>query len=87
MCESTLVDVKFNYPKTGFPFKVEKASFEKIMTEKVNEFFDQRKTLKEPEILELNITKEGKVTPRGYIFEDKTLKELIEELKEMIKNW
>ena len=82
-----MVDIKFTYPKTGYPFKVEKVSFENIMTKKINEFFNQKKTLKEPEILELDITKEGKVTPSGYIFDDKTLGELIEELKEMIKNW
>jgi hypothetical protein len=81
-----MVDVKFTYPKEEYPFKVDKASFEKVVTERVNKFFSIQKKLKEPTTLELIVSKEGEITSALPIF-DKTLKELIEELKKELEKW
>jgi len=70
----------------------DKASFEKKMSEGINVFFSRQKlheTVRERAALELVISRDREITPTvtgGYVF-DKTLKELIEELKKMLEEW
>ena len=70
----------------------DKVSFEKKIRERINVFLSGQKlheTVREPAALELVISRDGEITPTvtgGYVF-DKTLKELIEELKKMLEEW
>ena len=86
-----MVEITFKYPKDkDYPLKRDKTTFENIATERIKEFFYDKKVqeiLREPISLELAFSRDKEITPtlpNGEIF-TRTCEQIIAEFKKLIE--